>query len=111
MRANGTTVPAGADLEWCEVSEFPGTPGAAYHVNRLDLAKSEFSHHLFVSAVTPGQRRGGCCERARRGSASPVRRASSAFGEGTITVAGAAKPLQTIDYPEGIGKRTTADKS
>jgi hypothetical protein len=105
VRASGTSVPAGADLEWCEVAEFPGTPGETYYVNRIELAKSQFSHHLFVSAVSAGSAAEVAASDLGVGERVPCVSASSAFGEGTVTVGGAAKPTQTIAYPAGIGQR------
>jgi hypothetical protein len=105
VRAVGTPAPAGSDLEWCEVAEFPGTPGQTYYVNRIDLAKSQFSHHLFVSTVATGSPAEAAASELGVGQRVPCQAASSAFGEGTVTIAGAAKPLQTIPYPEGIGQK------
>jgi len=105
VRAKGTAVPAGADLEWCEVGEFPGVPGEEYYVNRVELAKSQYSHHLFLSTVAPGSAADAAASELGVGERVPCVSASSAFGEGTVTVGGAAKPLQTISYPEGIGQR------
>ncbi len=105
VRAIGTSVPAGADLEWCEVAEFPGTSGQAYYVNRIDLAKSAFSHHLFVNTVAPGSAADRAATELGIGNRVPCVTASQSFGEGTVLVAGAAKPRQTIPYPDGIAQR------
>ncbi len=95
MTVQGTTVPAGADLEWCEVAEFPGEKGQPYYVNELEFAKSLYSHHLFVNAVALGSKAEAAATEFGAGNRKPCVTASLEFGEGVTLIGGAAQPHQT----------------
>ena len=51
IRSVGTTIEPGEDVEFCEAVLLPGGPDDVYYVSRFEVAMTEFSHHLIVSAV------------------------------------------------------------
>jgi hypothetical protein len=54
LRAGGVLIPAGTEVEYCEVVTVPGAPTDVVWVKRIEAAMVAGSHHLIVSAVEPG---------------------------------------------------------
>jgi hypothetical protein len=99
----GTAIDPGSDIEWCEVQQFPGTAGQAYYVNAIDFWKAPFSHHMFLSAVKRGSAAETAASALGVGNKTQCVNASGAFGDGTVTIGGAAKSEQSVHYPPGVG--------
>lgn len=100
----GAEIPSGVDTEYCEVGEFPGTPGQAYYVNRIEVGKAPFSHHVFVNAAAPGSEAEAKANEIGVGNRVECVSAGTTFGEGVTTVAGAAKDHVDLRFPEGVGQ-------
>jgi hypothetical protein len=104
IEAIGREIAAGLDTEYCEVAEFPGNPGEAYYVNRLTVAKAPYSHHVFINAAAPGSPAEAKANEIGVGNSIECVSAGTSFGEGVTTVAGTAKDLQELPFPEGVGQ-------
>ncbi|HVU05108.1 MAG TPA: hypothetical protein VHE30_25335 [Polyangiaceae bacterium] len=105
VRDLGTTIPAGSDLEYCEVAELPGDPTDTYYVNRIEFANGDRSHHLIVTAATPG----GVAEEKLRsmniGDRVPCLSGEQAFGQdGMEGVGGIQQHYGDLKFPEGVGR-------
>jgi hypothetical protein len=94
----GRMIPPGADEEWCEVVELPGSPDETYFFGRLELAMAPFSHHLIVSFTPEPSAR---LEQEPLGT--PVQcNGAHAFGS-LLTLGASAKAYTASQLPEGIG--------
>jgi hypothetical protein len=90
----GRTIPPGADEEWCEVVELPGSPDDTYFFGRLELAMAPFSHHVIVSFTPEPSAR---LEQEPLGT--PVQcNGAHAFGS-LLTLGASAKTYTTSQLP------------
>ena len=95
----GRTVAAGADEEWCEVVELPGSPDEVLFIGRTELAMTPFSHHLIVEMAPPGSSslvdaELGVPERCP----GPHR-----YGSDLMPLAASSQPYVSRSYPDGVG--------
>jgi hypothetical protein len=99
VATSGRDIAAGADEEWCEVVELPGTHDERFLVGRIELALTRFSHHLIVSIAPDGSE---ALDAAALNDPVPCAGAHL-FGSGLVTLAAAAKPYVSRELPDGIG--------
>jgi hypothetical protein len=105
LRTRGTTIPPGEDVEFCEIVTLPGTPQDEYWVEGFDIAMTDFSHHLIVSAINSGS---AAETEFADGDIVPCTGAHNLVGLTEVTdVTGSQQPRFTIDYPAGVGKTYT----
>ena len=105
VRSIGTTIASGADVEFCEVAELPGSPSDTYYVTRMEFGNANFSHHLIVSAAVPGSPADQKLREFEIGERVPCLSAEAAFGNDGITgVGGTQQRYTSLDFPEGVGR-------
>lgn len=101
LRSEGNEIEAGADVEYCEVVVLPGDANDVYYVHRFEVAMTEFSHHLIVSAITPGS---ATDDAAEVGARVPCL-SGDVFGGDTLPVTGSQQPYNDTRYPDRVGRR------
>lgn len=104
VRSQGAPVEVGQDIEYCEVAELPGTPDQTYYVRSVELGNGLGSHHLIVSAATPGSRAEANLLTKNIGDKVQCLGAEQAFGQGFEGIDGIQQPYGRLDYPDGIGR-------
>ncbi len=105
VRNLGSAVPAGGDIEFCEVAELPGDPSDTYYVRRLEFGNGSFSHHLIVSAAVLGSPADQKLREFAIGDRVPCLSAEGAFGnEGMEGVGGIQQPYGELKFPDGVGR-------
>jgi hypothetical protein len=87
-------------VEYCEVLALPGTPADTYYVNGFDVAMTSGSHHLIVSAVTPGSPTEANTTVGDRVACL----GASNLGDDLEPVTGSQHPTNTERYPAGVGR-------
>lgn len=108
IKANGTTIDAGQDVEYCEVVQLPGGPSDVYYANQFEAALTPYSHHLNVYAVDPDHPVNAEVE---VGDLHPCLQPklgyenSGAFGEGFAYIAGSSRRYTKNKLPDGVGKK------
>ena len=102
LRTQGTMIEVSQDVEYCEIVKLPGTPDQEFYVTGYDIAMTDFSHHLIVSAILPDSE----ADRTfQEGEIHPCFGAQDLAGlTQTTDVTGAQTPRISYEYPEGIGK-------
>lgn len=105
VRTVGTIIPAGGDEEYCEVAELPGAPGDTYYVKSIELGNGDHSHHLIVTAATPGSAADKKLRDLSIGDRVACLSGEQAFGEaGMEGVSGIQAPYGNLKFPEGVGR-------
>jgi hypothetical protein len=105
LRSRGTSIPAGADVEFCEVAELPGDPGEVYYVTNAEFANGDLSHHLIVTGAVPGSEADQNLRNYEVGDSVPCVSAELTFGEsGMVGIGGTQQRYNRIDYPPGVGR-------
>jgi hypothetical protein len=105
VRDVGTTIPPGADLEFCEVAELPGTPSTTYYVSSVEMANGQESHHLIISISPPGSPSDAKLRAMNIGDRVPCLSAQIAFGEDIVAVGGIQHPYGKSALPPGIAEK------
>lgn len=105
IRSQGETIPAGADLEFCEVGELPGTPDEEYYTSSIELANGTGSHHLIVYVAKPGTASDAKLRDLPIGHKVPCIAAEMVFGQGLENVGGIQQQYSKIEYEPGISQR------
>jgi hypothetical protein len=105
VRSIGEDIPAGQDLEFCEVAELPGDPDQEYWVNSLEFANGKSSHHLIVDVAKDGQPAEAALAALEIGDRVPCLSSQAKFGDGFEFAGGAQTPYKRFDYPEGVGRK------
>ncbi len=100
VRSEGYEIQPGEDVEYCEVVVLPGDPSTTYYVTRFEVAMTEFSHHLIVSAIEPGTETDA---NAAPGDRVPCT-GGDVFGGEVIPVTGSQQPYHDTTYPERVGR-------
>jgi hypothetical protein len=104
IRAQGTTIPPGDDLEFCEVAEIPGDPSQTYYVTSIELANGNQSHHLIVSAPIPGGFADAALQALNVGDRVECLRAEAQFGADMQRVHIIQQPYGKLEFPTGVGR-------
>ncbi|HEY6557861.1 MAG TPA: hypothetical protein VI072_11340 [Polyangiaceae bacterium] len=108
LKAKGKPIPAGDDVEYCEVVQIPGSPSDVYYTNHFEAALTPFSHHLNVYAVDPEH---AVNDEVQVGDLHECLqpnlgyKTAGAFGEGFAYIAGSSRPYTEGRLPEGVGKK------
>jgi len=105
IRNLGMPIPAGEDLEFCEVAEFPGDADRVYWVSSLELGNGDSSHHLIISAAIDGSPAAEELSKREIGERVPCLNAVSAFGDGFESLGLSQKPYRVYQYPPGVGRK------
>jgi hypothetical protein len=96
----GEVIQPGQDVEYCEVVVLPGDPGQTYYVNKFEVAMTDFSHHLIVSAAKPGS--------ATEQDMAPGEKVTciggDVFGNDLIPVTGSQHKYEIDEFPPGVGR-------
>jgi hypothetical protein len=100
IRSDGYQIQAGDDVEYCEVIALPGTPSDKYYVRGFEVAMTQFSHHLIVSAVQPGT---DTDANTTVGDRVPCT-GGDVFGGELDPVTGSQQPYHESMYPDGVGR-------
>jgi hypothetical protein len=98
LRTEGTEIAAGEDVEYCEVLELPGDPSVEYYVTRFEVAMSQYSHHLIVSAVKPDTAEGEAWQVGDRKLCAGLDAIAS------VPVTGSQHPYHDEPFPAGVGR-------
>jgi hypothetical protein len=102
LRTRGTEIGVSEDVEYCEIVKLPGTPDETFYVTGYDIAMTDFSHHLIVSAINPGSE---ADQTFQEGDIQPCFGAQDLAGfQQTTDVTGAQTPRISYTYPDGVGK-------
>ncbi len=102
LRTKGKTIGSGEDVEYCEVVTLPGATDETYYVQGFDMAMTEFSHHLIVTAVNVGSAAEAALE---DGSVVACLGAQGlADFQNSESVTGSQTPTASYAFPDGIGK-------
>jgi len=105
IRSVGADIPVGADVEYCEVGRLPGKSTDTYYVKSFEFGNGVNSHHLIVSAATPGGPIEPKLQALGIGNRIECLSAQTAFGEvGFESVGGSQQPYASIEYPPGVGR-------
>lgn len=105
VRSRGATIPAGGDVEYCEVAELPGDPSDTYYVKAIELGNAPLSHHLFLTAPEPGGVADQKIRELEIGDKVPCLSGQQAFGDiDHPTVYGIQQPYGGLIFPEGVGR-------
>lgn len=100
IRTDGTEIESGQDVEYCEVVQLPGDADDVYYVNRFEVAMSEGSHHLIVSAAELGT----ATEAAMTlGDRVPCT-GGDVYGGELVPVTGSQQPTNEQLFPAGVGR-------
>jgi hypothetical protein len=102
VRDIGTTIAAGDDQEFCEVAELPGTASTTYYVSGWEMGNSAQSHHLIISASTPGSKSDAKLRAMNIGDKVPCLGAQIEFGEDMVSIGGIQHPYGKDNLPDGI---------
>ncbi len=108
LRAKGTIIEGGQDIEYCEVVQLPGNPSDVYYTNHFEATLTKFSHHLNVYAVDPNH---PVNEEIEVGDLHECLqptlgyKTAGTFGEGFAYIAGSSRPYTRGRLPEGVGKK------
>jgi len=108
LRSEGDVIPAGADVEICEVGELPGVSGGEFFMGRIELANGDASHHLIMYVATPGSEAEAALKAKPIGHKEPCSVPEMVFGEGLENLGGIQRPYGEMVYPEGIARRLHA---
>jgi hypothetical protein len=98
LRTEGTEIGPGEDVEYCEVLQLPGDPSVEYHVTRFEVAMSQYSHHLIVSAANPGSAEEEQWEVGSRIECAGL------DGIASVPVTGSQHPYHDEAFPPGVGR-------
>jgi hypothetical protein len=101
VKSEGYEIEAGTDVEYCEVVALPGDPSEVYYINRFEVAMTQYSHHLIVSAIEPGTETD---MNANVGDRVPCT-GGDVFGGEIIPVTGSQQPYNDTTYPDRVGRR------
>ena len=107
IASQGTLIAAGQDVEYCEVGVLPGTKDDVYHVGRIEVAMTPFSHHLNLYSVVVGS---APDQNAKLGDRVECLQPNLGFGTQPLGeefryVVGSQKPYGDRTFPEGVGLR------
>jgi hypothetical protein len=102
LRIAGTDIQAGQDVEYCEVVKLPGGPNDLHYIKGFEVAMTTGSHHLIVSAATPGSPTEASLTPGQL-VACPVSGANR-LGNDFEAVTGSQHPYYRNDYPQGVGR-------
>lgn len=100
VRSEGYEIAAGDDVEYCEVVVLPGDASTTYYVTRFEVAMTEFSHHLIVSAIEPDT---DTDANAAPGDRVPCT-GGDVFGGELLPVTGSQLPYHETVYPDRVGR-------
>jgi hypothetical protein len=105
LRSIGTDIAAGADTEYCEVAQLPGSPSDTYYAKSFELGNGAHSHHLIVTAATLGGAAEAKLMTLGVGNRIECLGAELKFGDaGFEGVGGSQQPYTQIMLPEGVGR-------
>ncbi len=100
VRSVGGEIESGADVEYCEVVQLPGTADDTYYVKGFESIMTRGSHHLIVSAVIPGSDTDKNTTVGERAECIT----GSVWGDDLTDVTGQQLPEHQEAYPAGVGK-------
>jgi hypothetical protein len=105
VRSKGHTIPAGQDMEFCEVAELPGEVDDVYYVNTIEFANAKGSHHLIIDAAKDGSAAETTLAAHELGDRVECLSSQSQFGDGFEFVGGIQTPYLKEAYPPGVGRK------
>jgi len=103
VRSLGADINPGEDVEYCEVTELPGTD-ETYYVGEFELANGPHSHHLVVATAQPGSDADTELRTMNVGDKVVCNGANLQFPEDGLTFLGSAQtPYLLRSFPKGVG--------
>jgi hypothetical protein len=105
VRSLGMPIPAGEDLEYCEVAEFPGEEGDVFWASSIEFANGKNSHHLIIDVAKKGGAAEAVLADHEIGDRVPCISSQSQFGDGFEFVGGSQSPYSLFEHPKGVGRK------
>jgi hypothetical protein len=100
LRSEGSPIAPGEDVEYCEVAQIPGDPTETFHVTRIEVAMTTFSHHLILAAAAPDSETEA---QMKVGERVPCV-GPGGFGLDLLPVTASQHPYHDERYPTGVGR-------